>query len=104
MVTTLLKVNKRKGTIHGDTVRGEGAGGGLVVKSAIEVLRADIVELGVVLEGVDDALALNGVRALRVEVVGEEKLLGAVEGAAAALGLRGAVVPAHPHPHAAAAV
>ena len=52
----------------------------------------------------DDALALDGVRALRVEVVGEEELLGAVEWAAAALGLLGAVVPAHPHPHAAAPI
>lgn len=91
-------------TVHGDTVGGERAAARLVVKSAVEILRADVVELGVVLEGVDDALALDGVRALRVEVVGEEELLGAVERAATALGLLGAVVPAAPHPHAAAAV
>jgi hypothetical protein len=90
--------------LHCDTVRGEGARGRFVLEPAEEVLGPDIVELGVVLEGVDDALALNGVGALQVEVVGEEEFLGAVELAAAALGLLGAVVPAHPHPHAAAPV
>ena len=47
-----------------------------------------------------DALALDGVRALRVEVVGEEELLGPVELPPAALGLLRPVVPPDPHPHA----
>lgn len=91
-------------SVHCDAIRGEGAGGRLILESAEEVLGPDIVELGVVLERVHDTLALDGVGALEVEVVGEEQLLGAVELPAAALGLLGAVVPAHPHPHAAAAV
>jgi hypothetical protein len=84
-------------TVHGDTVRAECAGGGPVIKSAVEVLRPDVVELGVVLEGMDDTLALDGVRALHVVVVGNEQLLSAVERAPAALGLLRPVVPAHPH-------
>lgn len=97
MTTKGHKIRKRQRSLHGDTVGGERPSSSLVVKSAVEILRPDVVELGVVLEGVDDALALDGVRALRIEVVGEEELLGAVERAAAALGLLGAVVPAHPH-------
>jgi hypothetical protein len=90
--------------VHFDAVWGEGPRGCFVLEPAEEVLRPDIVELDVVLEGVDNALALDGVGTLQVDVVGKEELLGAVELAAAALGLLGAVIPARPHPHAAAPV
>jgi len=61
-----------KSSVHCHAVRGEGTSGRLVLKSAEEVLRPDIVKLGVVLERVDNALPLNGVCALQVEMVGEE--------------------------------
>jgi hypothetical protein len=83
--------------VHCNAVRGEGPGCRLVLEPAEEVLGSATVDLDVVLEGVDDALALDGVGALQVEVVGEEELLGTVELAAAALGLLRAVVLAHPH-------
>jgi hypothetical protein len=95
---------EKKSTVHGNTVRAERAGGGPVIESAIEVLGPDIVELGVVLEGMDDTLALDGVSALRVVVVGEEQLLCAVERPPASLGLLRPVVPAHPHLNAPAPV
>jgi hypothetical protein len=70
---------KQLAYIHGDTIGIERAGGGVVLKMAEEVVVADGVELGVALEAVDRTLALDGVGALQVVVVGEEDLLGAVE-------------------------
>lgn len=92
------------GAVHSDAVGGEAAGGGLVLEPAEVVLGADVLELGVALEGVDDARTLDGAGALHVVVVGEEELLGPVELAAAASGFLGAVVPPDPHPRAAAVV
>lgn len=90
--------------VDSHTVRVERARGGVVVEAAEEVLRPDVVELGVLLEGVHDARFLDCVGALGVQVIGEEELLGAVELPPATLGLLGAVVPPHPDPHAAAPV
>lgn len=81
--------------IHGDTIGIERAGGGVVLETAEEVVVADGVELGVALEAVDRTLALDGVGALQVEVVGEEDLLGAVELPPAADRFLRPVVPSH---------
>lgn len=82
------------GNIHGDTIGIEGAGGGIVLETAKEVVVADGVELGVALEAVNSTLALYSIGALNIVVVGEEHLLGSVELTAAADGLLRPVVPA----------
>ena len=66
-------------------------GGGL--ETVEEVVVADGVELGVALEAVDRTLALVGVGALQVVVVGEEDLLGAKELLLATTRLLRLVVP-----------
>ena len=55
------------------------AGGGVVLETVEEVVIAHGVELGVALEAMDRTLALDGVNALQVVVVGEEDLLGVEE-------------------------
>lgn len=85
--------------IHGDTIGIERAGGGVVLETAEEVVVTDGVELGVALEAVDCTLALDGVGALQVVVVGEEDLLGAVELPSAADRLLRTVVPSHEDLH-----
>jgi hypothetical protein len=61
--------------VHDNKFRSESAGCNLVLESAEEIFLTDFIELGVVLKGVDDALALDGVCALGVELGGEEELL-----------------------------
>jgi hypothetical protein len=53
-----------RSSVHCHAVRGERTGGRLVLKSGEEVLRPDIIKLGVVLERVDNTFPLDGVGAL----------------------------------------
>ncbi|KAE8100152.1 hypothetical protein FH972_018077 [Carpinus fangiana] len=71
------------------------AGGGVILEMAEEVVIANGVEFGVALKAVDRTLALDGVDALQVIVVGEDDLLGAEELPPAADLLLQLVVPSH---------
>lgn len=83
--------------IHSNSIRGEAARGSLVLKAAEIVLGAHILELGIVLEGVNDALALYGMGTLDIIMVREEQLLCPMEGATATNRLLWTIVPPHPH-------
>ncbi|KAL0904604.1 hypothetical protein M5K25_026732 [Dendrobium thyrsiflorum] len=101
-----VKFERRKLTerIHSDTIRSESTGSGLVFKTAEIVLGPHILQLGVVLEGVDDALSLNGVCTLDVVVIREEELLCSMELPPAANGFLRPVVPPNPNLHVVAMV
>lgn len=85
--------------VHDYTIRDEAPRGGLVLEAAEEVLDTNVLQLGVVLEGVNSALPLDGVGALNVVVVRKEELLGAMKLAAAANRLLGTIVPPDPDLH-----
>ena len=69
---------------HNNSIRIEGAGGGIVLKTTEEIVVSDSIELRVALEAVDRTLGFDCVGALNIEVIGEENLLGAVKLAVAA--------------------
>ena len=69
---------------HSNSIRIEGAGGGIVLKTTEEIVVSDSIELRVALEAVDRTLGFDCVGALNIEVIGEENLLGAVKLAVAA--------------------
>lgn len=83
--------------IHGDSVGIEGASGGIILETTEEVVVSNSVELGISLEGVHRALALYGVGALNVVVIGEKELLGSVELPPAADRFLRPIVPLHVH-------
>lgn len=85
--------------IHSNTVRGESSGGSLVFKAAEEVISTNIFKLCIVLEGVDGALAFNGVGTLDVIVVRKEEFLGPMKLPPTTLGLLRAVIPANMYLH-----
>ena len=64
---------------HGNSIRIEGAGGGIVLKTTEEIVVSDSIELRVALEAVDRTLGFDCVGTLNIEVIGEENLLGAVK-------------------------
>lgn len=77
-IFTNKKTQKKKNS-HSDSVRREAPSGSFVLKTTIVVLGGHILELGVVLEGVNDTLSFNGVCALDVVMVRQEELFGTVE-------------------------
>lgn len=81
---------------HCDSVRSKSASSSLVLEPAVVILRPNVLKLGVVLEGVNNALAFDGVSALNVVVVREEKLLSSMELPPPSNGLLGAIVPPDP--------
>lgn len=85
--------------IHGDPVGIKGTSGGIILETTEEVVVSNSVELGISLEGVHRALALYGVGALNVVVIGEKDLLGSVELSPAADRFLRPIVPAHVHLH-----
>lgn len=85
--------------IHGDSVGIEGTSGGIILETTEEVVVSNSVELGISLESVHRALALYGVGALNVVVIGEKDLLGSVELSPAADRFLRPIVPPHVHLH-----
>lgn len=85
--------------VHSNTIGSESTGGSLVFKTAEIVLGPHIFELGVVLEGVYNALSFNGVCALDVVVVRKEELLRPMKLPSAAYRFFRPVVPPNPNLH-----
>ena len=64
---------------HSNSIRIEGAGGGIVLKTTEEIVVSDSIELRVALEAVERTSSFNCVGALKIEVIGEENLLRVVK-------------------------
>ena len=95
--------NKHRLHSHSNSVGRERSSSSFVLKSTVVIFSSNILQLGVVLEGVHCTLALNGVSALHIIVVGQEQLFGSMELPPPSNRLLRPVIPPHSHFHAASA-
>jgi len=67
---------------HGNSIRIEGTGGGIVLKPTEEIVVPNSIQFCVALEAVDRTLAFDCVGALNIKVIREENFLRAMKLAA----------------------